>query len=278
MSKLAVAALALTMLAALVGSPAPPARAAGPVQVAAHRGGALLWPENSLLAFDNAVKLGAHGLEFDVHLSRDGEVVVIHDPTLDRTTTGSGPVRARTVAELRALFLKERGGPTAERVPLLDEVARLAAAGRREMYLEIKVDERGQRYPGIEEKVLAVLDRHAMGPATVVMAFEVETWQRVRELRPTQRVGALYSGRTLSQMGSTVTREMEAAQKAGAAYVGLQYGLITAEVVALASRLGVVLGAWTVNDSSAIDRMIGLGVVLVTSDRPDLVLKAAAGR
>lgn len=278
MSKLAVAALALTMLAALVGSPAPPARAAGPVQVAAHRGGALLWPENSLLAFDNAVKLGAHGLEFDVHLSRDGEVVVIHDPTLDRTTTGSGPVRARTVAELRGLFLKERGGPTAERVPLLDEVARLAAAGRREMYLEIKVDERGQRYPGIEEKVLAVLDRHAMGPATVVMAFEVETWQRVRELRPTQRVGALYSGRTLAQMGSTVTREMEAAQKAGAAYVGLQYGLITAEVVALASRLGVALGAWTVNDSSAIDRMIGLGVVLVTSDRPDLVLKAAAGR
>jgi len=278
MNKLAVAALALAMLAALAGPPVAPVRAAGPVQVAAHRGGALMWPENSLLAFDNAVKLGAHGLEFDVHLSSDGEVVVIHDPTLDRTTTGTGPVRARTAAELRSLFLKERNGPLAERVPLLDEVVRLAAAGRRDMFLEIKVDERGQRYPGIEEKVLAILDRHAMGPATVVMAFEVETWKRVRELRPTQRVGALYSGRTLSAMGSTAVREVEAAHRAGAAYVGLQYGLITPEIVALAARLGIALGAWTVNDAAAIDRIIGLGVPLVTSDRPDLVLKAAAGR
>ena len=59
--------------------------------LAAHRGGSLLWPENSLLAFRNAVALGADFIEFDVHLSRDGEVVVIHDPTLDRTTSGSGP-------------------------------------------------------------------------------------------------------------------------------------------------------------------------------------------
>ena len=66
------------------------------VAVAAHRGGALLWPENSLLAFRNAVGLGADYLEFDVHLSKDGEVIVIHDPTLDRTTTGAGPVRERT--------------------------------------------------------------------------------------------------------------------------------------------------------------------------------------
>ena len=278
MNKFAIATLALTVLAALAGPPGPPARAAGSIQVAAHRGGGLLWPENSLLAFDNAVKLGAHALEFDVHLSSDGEVVVIHDPTLHRTTTGTGPVRARTVAELRSLLLKERNGPTAERVPLLDEVVRLAAAGQRDMFLEIKVDERGQRYPGVEEKVLAILDRHAMGGKTVVMAFEVESWKRVRELRPTQRVGALYSGRTLAAMGSTAAREVEAAHRDGAAYVGLQYGLIAPEIVALAARLGIALGAWTVNDAAAIDRIIGLGVTLVTSDRPDLVLKAAAGR
>ena len=59
--------------------------------LAAHRGGSLLWPENSLLAFRNAIALGADFIEFDVHLSKDGEVVVIHDPTLERTTTGAGP-------------------------------------------------------------------------------------------------------------------------------------------------------------------------------------------
>ena len=279
MSKLAVAALVLAVLAALAGPPSSPARAAGPTLVAAHRGGARLWAENSLLAFDGAVKLGADYLELDVHLSRDGELVVIHDPTLERTTTGAGAVRARSLAELRALSLKDRDGAvTTERVPVLDEVVRLAAAAQRQLLLEIKVDDRGQRYPEIEEKVLAVLDRHGMAPLTVVMAFEGETWRRVRELRPTQRVCALYSGRTLSAMGSTVERELEAAHRAGAGYVGLQHALITAEVVAQAARLGVMLSAWTVNDPAAIDRVIRLGIAMVTSDRPDLVIKAAAGR
>jgi glycerophosphoryl diester phosphodiesterase len=277
-SKLALVALALVALAAVAGPP-DPSRAAGPILTAAHRGGALLWPENSLLAFGSSVKLGADYLEFDVHLSRDGEVVVIHDPTLERTTTGAGTVRSQTAAELRTVFLKDRAGAvTAERIPLLEEVLRLAATGRRQLLLEIKVDERAQRYPGIEEKVLALLDRHAMSPATVVMAFEAETWRRVRELRPAQRVCALYSGRTLAAMGSTVERELDAAHRAGAGYVGLQHALITPAVVAQAARLGVALGAWTVNDAAAIDRMIGLGVTMITSDRPDLVIKAAAGR
>src|SRR6266508_5664464 len=72
---------------------------------AAHRGGSLLWPENSLLAFRHAAALGADYLELDVHLSKDAQVVVIHDPTLDRTTTGTGPVRERALAELKALRL-----------------------------------------------------------------------------------------------------------------------------------------------------------------------------
>ena len=70
-------------------------RSAGPSpRIAAHRGGALLWPENSLTAFRSALALGVDLVELDVHLSRDGEVVVIHDPTLERTTSGQGAVRA----------------------------------------------------------------------------------------------------------------------------------------------------------------------------------------
>ena len=100
--------------------------------LAAHRGGALLWPENSLRAFRGALDLGADYLEFDVHLSRDGEVIVIHDPTLDRTTTGTGPVRERTLAELRRLRLKDRGGAaTEEPIPTLDDVAARPRAASR---------------------------------------------------------------------------------------------------------------------------------------------------
>src|SRR5690349_20461223 len=149
---------------------------------AAHRGGAALWPENSLLAFRNALALGTDYLELDVHLTRDGEVVVIHDPTLDRTITGHGPVRERTLAELGSWRLKDKDGAVVdEPIPTLDEVVALAAAGKRQMLLEIKPDDRRRRYPGIEEKVFAVLDRHHYTPSAVVMAFEAETWRRVRE-------------------------------------------------------------------------------------------------
>ena len=243
---------------------------------AAHRGGAALWPENSLLAFRNALALGADFLELDVHLSRDGEVMVIHDATLDRTTDGSGPVRERTAAELRALHLKDRGGaPTAEPVPTLDEVVALAAAGQRQMLLEIKTDDRKRRYPGIEEKVMAVLDRHRFTSFAIVMAFERETWRRVREIRPDARAGALYSARALP--AAAIEPELQALRQAGIGFVGLEQRLVTADVARQARLVGLTLGVWTVNERDAIERFIGQGVGVVITDRPDLA-KAALGR
>jgi glycerophosphoryl diester phosphodiesterase len=243
---------------------------------AAHRGGAALWPENSLLAFGNAVALGADYLELDVHLSRDGEIVVIHDPTLDRTTTGSGPVRERTAAELRALRLKDRGGAvTAEPIPTLDEVVALAAAGRRQMLLEIKTDEQRRRYPGIEEKVLELLDRHRFTPFAIVMSFEAETWRRLRQLRPDARAGALYSPRMLPVSG--VELELQSLRQAGVAFVGLDQRLVNADVARQARLAGLTLGVWTVNEREAIERFVGQGVGIVITDRPDLA-KATLGR
>jgi glycerophosphoryl diester phosphodiesterase len=275
---LVLAGLALGGLAALAG-PSTAQSVTSTTLFAAHRGGALLWPENSLLAFRNAAEsLGADFLEFDVHLSKDGEVVVIHDPTLDRTTTGRGPVRERTLAELRTLRLRERtGAVTDETVPALDDVVALAMRTRRQMLLEIKVNEAGHRYPGIEEKVFAVLDRHRSTPATVVMAFERDTWRRVRALRPNARVGALYSRRSIGDLGSTLKAELGQARQAGVALVGLHEGLIDADTVALVRNERMSLGVWTVNDAAAIRRFIDLGVDVIITDRPDLA-KSALGR
>ena len=244
--------------------------------VAAHRGGAALWPENSLLAFRNAVALGADYLELDVHLSRDGEVVVIHDPTLDRTTTGSGPVRERTLAELAELRLKDRGGAvTEEPVPTLDQVVTLAAAGKRQMLLEIKVDEQRRRYPGIEEKVFAILDRHQFTPFAIVMSFEAETWRRVRRLRPDARTGALYSARMLPPTG--VDLALQSLRQAGVTFVGLSQTMVGPEVPTRARLAGLTLGVWTVNERDAIERFLSLGVGIVITDRPDLA-KELLGR
>lgn len=243
---------------------------------AAHRGGAALWPENSLLAFGHALALGADYLELDVHLSRDGEVMVIHDATLERTTTGSGPVRERTAAELGVLFLKDRSGAvTAEPVPTLDQVVALAAAGKRQMLLEIKTDEKRRRYPDIEEKVFAVLDRHRFTPFAIVMSFEAETWRRLRQLRPDARVGALYSARMLP--AGEIERELASLHQAGVGFVGLEQRLVSADVARRARLAGLTLGVWTVNERDAIERFVGQGVGVVITDRPDLA-KAVLGR
>ncbi|HEV8441588.1 MAG TPA: glycerophosphodiester phosphodiesterase family protein [Methylomirabilota bacterium] len=265
------AGVALLALAWVVASGPAFAQGAPASLVAAHRGGALLWPENSLLAFRNAIALGADYIEFDVHLSKDGEVVVIHDPTLERTTTGQGPVREQALAHLRTLHLKDRAGVVSEeRVPTLDEVAAVAVQAKRRMLLEIKVDDRRQRYPGIEEKVIAILDRHAMTGSTVVMAFEAPTWRRVRELRPDIEAGALYSPRTLEAMASTAPRELAEAARAGVRFVGLHQALIGADALAAARTAGVTLGAWTVNEPDALRRLIEQKVGVLITDRPDL--------
>ncbi|MEX2221209.1 MAG: glycerophosphodiester phosphodiesterase family protein [Candidatus Rokuibacteriota bacterium] len=263
-----VAAVLATTTAAAQGMIAP--------LFAAHRGGALLWPENSLLAFRNALALGADFLELDVHLTRDGELVVIHDPTLDRTTTGTGPVRERALAELGGLRLKDRAGTVVEEgIPTLDQVVTLAAAGKRQILLEIKTDEQRRRYPGIEEKVFAVLDRQRFVPFTVVMAFEGETWRRVRQLRPEARVAALYSPRMLA--ASAVDAELQALMRAGVAVIGLHQALVDAEVAKRARLAGLTLGVWTVNERDAIARFIEQGVGVVITDRPDLA-KELLGR
>ncbi len=269
-------ALTLCGVTAVLGTTAAAAQSMMAPLFAAHRGGAALWPENSLLAFRNALALGTDYLELDVHLTLDGEVVVIHDATLDRTTTGRGPVRERTLAELGPLRLKDKDGAVVEEpIPTLDQVVALAAAGKRQMLLEIKLDERRRRYPGIEEKVFAVLDRHRFTAFAVVMAFEAETWRRVRQLRPDARTGALYSTRMLAASG--VEGELQSLREAGVTFVGLHQGLVGPRVPTQARLAGLTLGVWTVNERAAIARFLTEGVGVVITDRPDLA-KELLGR
>jgi glycerophosphoryl diester phosphodiesterase len=274
LSTLLALGLTLGVFAVVAGSAGAQDRPA--TLLAAHRGGALLWPENSLLAFRNAIALGADFIEFDVHLSKDGEAVVIHDPTLHRTTSGAGPVMDRTVAELKALRLKDRAGAvTEETVPTLDEVSAVAAKGLRRMLLEIKVDASRARYPGIEEKVLAILDRHGMAGSTVVMSFDAPTWRRIRELRPDVATCALYSARMLAR--TTLAAELETLRSAGVRFIGVEHTAVDAAAVTQARAAGIGIGAWTVNDAAGMKRQIDAGAAILITDQPDLA-KTLLGR
>lgn len=166
----ALVALAGALGVLLAYSALAPTAGSGPATlVAAHRGGAALWPENSLLAFRQALALGVDALEFDLHMTADGEVVVLHDPTLDRTSTAKGPVREVRLADLAPVRLKARDGTvTDERVSTFAQVLDLAASTSVELVPEIKIDATGQRYDGIEEKVLTLLrSRGLLARATV---------------------------------------------------------------------------------------------------------------
>jgi glycerophosphoryl diester phosphodiesterase len=255
-------------LAASAGAP--------PTLVAAHRGGAALWPENSLLAFRSALALGVDALELDLHLTADGEVVVLHDPTLERTSTGRGAVRDATLADLASVRLKTpEGAATAERVPTLAQVLDLAAQSSSELLPEIKVDAHRQRYDGIEEKVLALIRARGLLARTTIQAFQGDTIRRLRELEPAART-MLLVGR--GDVGRDRARPAEAVRRArelGATDLGMNHRLIDADVVAAARAAGIRLSAWTVNDENDIRRMIDLGVDLVMSDRPDLAKRLA---
>jgi glycerophosphoryl diester phosphodiesterase len=271
----AVAAVALLLALLPLGT----SIAGGPAAlVAAHRGGAALWPENSLLAFRSALALGVDALEFDLHLTTDGEVVVLHDPTLDRTSTGNGSVRDLKLANLADIRLKTReGAVTGERVPTFAQVLDLVAPTSAEILPEIKVDANRQRYDGIEEKVLALIRARGLMTRTTIQAFQVETIRRVRELEPKARTMLLVARGDVERDRARPAEAVRRARELGATDLGMNHRLLDADVMSAARAAGIRVSAWTVNEEADIRRMIDLGVDVVMSDRPDLA-KRLTGR
>jgi glycerophosphoryl diester phosphodiesterase len=268
----------LALAALLLGVAAGAGLAQAPPLIAAHRGGAALAPENSLRAFRNALALGADFLEFDLHMTRDGEVVVIHDPTLDRTTTARGAVRDLTRAELAAARLRARdGGVTEEPVPTFAELLDLTAPAAVAILPEIKNGPARAPYEGIEAKVLALLRARGMLGRATVQAFEAETIRRLRALEPSLRTMLLVGRGRVEGERAAPRDAIRWAAEVGATDLGMDHRLIDADVVAAARTAGIRLSAWTVNDEADLRRAIGLGLDVIMTDRPDL-LKRLLGR
>jgi glycerophosphoryl diester phosphodiesterase len=253
------------------------AATAGPaVQVAAHRGGALLWPENGLTAFTSSLAMGADYLELDVHLTADGEVVVIHDPTLDRTTTRTGPVSSVKLAELAGTRLRARdGSAAADAVPTLAQVLDVLRPGAAQLLLEIKVDIARQSYPGIEDKALALVNARGLRDRVLLMAFEEPTLRRVRALDPTIRTVLLVSRGRVERQRAAPADVVRWAKDVGATHLGVDFRAVDAPLVAAARTAGLGIAAWTVNEEADIRRIVDLAVDVVISDRPDLALTIA---
>ncbi|MBQ1331462.1 MAG: metallophosphoesterase, partial [Lachnospiraceae bacterium] len=165
----------------------------------AHRGFSRLYPENTLTAFRAACEYDIAGIEFDVQLSSDGELVVIHDETVDRTTDGTGEVRAKTLEELRTLkiiagFGTENAGRF-EQIPTMTEVLEVCAPYCREcgMMLDIELKTGNFEYPGIEEKALKAVRAFGLERCVVWSSFNPRSLERMRALDPGCRIAVISS-------------------------------------------------------------------------------------
>jgi glycerophosphoryl diester phosphodiesterase len=270
-----VAAIGVLLVTAAhaAGGP-PPSAARGAPRIAAHRGGALLWPENSLTAFRGALALGVDLVELDVHLTRDGEAVVLHDPTLDRTTTGRGAVRDHAWADLAGVSLV---GTPGEGVPRLQDVLALVRPAGVGLLVEIKAGPDGRPYPGIEATVLASLDAAGLRARATVMAFEWETLARLRALAPTLRLTGLLGRQGAERIGGVPAAAARLAAL-GADDLGIERTLLSPEAVAAARAAGLGIGVWTVNEPEELRAALASGVDYVTTDRPDLALQLRRAR
>jgi glycerophosphoryl diester phosphodiesterase len=263
--------------------------------VYAHRGGAALRPENTIEAFDHGLSFGADGLEFDVHLSRDGVVVVHHDDTLDRTTGASGPLATRTARELAAVDAGHwfrRGdspsplGTAASRtgdefpfrakgiaIPTLREV--LGRYPDAHLIIELKVND--------PELALRTVDEVRAANAIERVAFGSFWWRVLHSARayePRIRTGAareetrwaLYRSWVHWPLGRPKYHEFQVPERSGATTI------VTPRFVAHAHRAGLPVKVWTVNDPGDMGRLLDWKVDALITDRPDLAVELVRSR
>lgn len=245
----------------------------------AHRGGAKLAPENTLAAFEKGVALGADALELDIQTTREGELVVIHDATVDRTTNGTGPVSTFTLAELRKLDAGYRFTP--------DEGQTFPFRGKGHSILTLS--EVFERFPTLRVNI-------DLKESTAVR--ERRLWELIRKMRIEERVlvasGDLhepilrfrhFSGGRVATSASekeirtfVLTHFARATRLLRPAYDALQVPemhrgvrVVSASMVEAAHRLGLEVHVWTVDERETMERLLSWGVDGIMSDRPDVL-------
>ncbi|MFM1816165.1 MAG: hypothetical protein RLZ98_2860 [Pseudomonadota bacterium] len=237
--------------------------------VAAHRGGALLWAENSMKAFRGAVGLGVEQIETDLHLSADDEPVIIHDATLDRTTEASGAVREMDWETLRTIAIK---GDDAGTIPHLDDVSRLLQATDITLRLELKSDASRRRYPGIADIAIAHLKAAGMLERTIFTAFDWDYLREVRDIVPEAPfIGLVNAGRYRVLGG--LDGVLAVAEVDGVSEIAFPVDLLKDGAVSRAAARGIALGVYAVKSEAQTRRALAEGVRAFTTDLPDLALE-----
>jgi len=240
------------------------------VKIYGHRGAKGTYPENSMLSFKKAIEAGVDGMEFDIHMTKDGELVVIHDATLDRTTTGSGFVKDYTLAEIQAFSIGEKYSEykhydaswNDERIPTLSQVLGLCLEYDLEVNIELKTYE--VFYPEIEVKLLQEVEKSGFDVEKVVYsAFHLPTIMRIQKLDPNAKVAWLLEN--FIPMPADYLQEL--------AFEGLH---MDKDIILAGSEywqpIAKNLRVWTVNEEVEMQALLDLGVAAIITDYPEIAM------
>ena len=228
------------------------------VLVVAHRGASGLAPENTLASFKKAMEIGADYSELDVHQSKDGQVVVMHDETLDRTTNGSGGIWEYTVDELKKLdagswFSAEFAG---EPIPTLSEVIDLVK-GKMKLNIEIKIS---GHEPDIAQKVVEIIRAKDFSKDCMITSFDMATVKKVKEIAPDLVTGFIFARDYPEEVFSGNWEVLSVNKKE-----------VDEAFMAKAKKADKQVHVWTVNKKENMKRLIDLGVDGIITNYPNIL-------
>lgn len=235
--------------------------------ISGHRGTGAYAPENTMAAFRKGWEVGADLLELDVQRSRDGQVVIIHDSTLERTTDGHGRVSEHTLAELQALDAGAWFQPAfaGEHIPTLEE---LVAWAKGRVRLNIEIKGTPETLGDLPEQVVDTCRAHGIVGETLIISFDHVAIRRVKEREPGLAAAICFGIRLADPVG--------AARAALANVLNTGSGLITPEFCAMAHQAGLGVQCY-MDDPERARALARIGVDFMDADRPDVVRAAVRG-
>lgn len=244
------------------------------MRIIGHRGARNIWAENSLSGFRNVCGLKVDAVELDVHLSSDGEIMVIHDPLLERTTDQKGPVGQLGREALRKVKLRDTLNET---IPTLPAVLDVFAPTTIELEIEMKMDAFGNPYPGLLDKVIALVRERGLAGRVVLTCFVPEVIEEIRAKAPEMRRLASVDRRSCEAFGG-VDRTLKRFVDLGC-IIAVEQSLLRLTIDRAVAIVGRdKLGVWVPNTVGDLDHWLGQPVSQITSDRPDLALQLLSAR
>jgi glycerophosphoryl diester phosphodiesterase len=221
------------------------------MMIIGHRGAAALEPENTLLSIERAMNIGVDAVEIDVHLSKDKELVVIHDATVDRTTNGTGPVSSYTVQEIKRLDAGK-----GEAIPTLQEV--IDFIDRRVMLvIELKEE-------GTERSVVDLIIQNNLFDKACVISFWHRLVKTVKEMDSRIKTGVLLVGSPVDACIAT---------QASADALVMKYSFVDREFVKIAHKKGLKVFIWNIDDQDLLKPYVDMGVDAIGTNDPRVLIK-----